>query len=695
MGITGLWDVVRKRASARQVDLAVLSAECIKENGRPLRLAVDVSNDVYKYSNGTQAARTAGGMNHPTRTFFFHVLHYMMVGVQPIFIFDGPEKPPMKRDRYVPRQPPSNIPVPVAVASSLRNAGDIEKEFTYGHLVRLYRQVLDVLGVPWLEAPGEAEAECAALEKAGIVDAICTKDGDALAFGGVHVLLPCNKDVRKGRTILPVQTFEAKSPSSGTEVLPKDDLVLLALMAGGDYDHGIPQCGPDLAMAAAEAGYGKDLINLANSGAYVPSKLVAWRNKLRTEVQNGRFGNRHRHVADHIPTEFPEMKILNLYIRPKVSSEEELQQLKQTICWHRQIDIQKLQDFTKLHFDWKGRNFAKKFINALCSPLLARALLHHSEIGEDATGLFTGIKKRREAVSNESPDELRLEFIPEDIVHINWQAEPIMIGYNTQFDEKNRYDPSDSFCDWFPAFLIESGAPIQYASWTESLAVKNGQNKKPRPERDPSPPPERLTSPKKKASGRPRKVLDGQTAETEGSAQPGSGRKRGRPAKKSALDVIDVGQQTGSRTEYNMGAAASSSINSTPRKRLKVLAPISFRANDGVEHEQKSVDVQAQPASTFPTNKRSLDPMLPPFSEDRIDDDVVILSSRVVSKDSHVDPSHPTSQKDKSDGSLSGPTTVSGESQEKSNTTSSKLSVIKSKPKSSRERMLNNSAFIK
>lgn len=349
-----------------------------------------------------------------------------------------------------------------------------------------------------------------------------------------------------------------------------------------------------------------------------------------------------------------------------------------------------------MHFDWKGRNFSKKFINALCSPLLARALLHHSEIGADATGLFTDIKKRREAVSNESPDELRLEFIPEDIVHINWQAEPIMIGYNTQFDEKNRYDPSGSFCDWFPAFLIERGAPIQYASWTESLAVKNSQNKKPRPRRGPPPPPERLTSPKKKARGCPRKVLDGQIVETEGSAQAGSGRKRGRTPKKSALDVIDVEQQTGSRKEYNMGAAASSSINSTPRKRLKVLAPISFRTNDGVEHEQKSVDVQAQPASAFPTNKRSLNPMPLLFSEDGTDDDVVILSSRVVSKDFHVSPSHPTSRKDKSDGSFSGPTAVSGESQEKSNTPSSKLSTVKQKPKSSRrERMLNNSAFIK
>lgn len=127
----------------------------------------------------------------------------MMAGVQPVFIYDGSRRPPVKRDRYVPRTS-SFTAYPAAAASSLRTNEDVDKEYEIRHIIALSRQVLDHLGVPWLEAPGEAEAECVALEKAGVVDAISTKDGDALAFGGATVLLPENKTTHKGRTVLPV-----------------------------------------------------------------------------------------------------------------------------------------------------------------------------------------------------------------------------------------------------------------------------------------------------------------------------------------------------------------------------------------------------------------------------------------------------------------------------------------------------------
>jgi 5'-3' exonuclease len=38
------------------------------------------------------------------------------------------------------------------------------------------------------QAPGEAEAELAYLNNAGIVDAILTDDGDAFLFGATHVI---------------------------------------------------------------------------------------------------------------------------------------------------------------------------------------------------------------------------------------------------------------------------------------------------------------------------------------------------------------------------------------------------------------------------------------------------------------------------------------------------------------------------
>jgi 5'-3' exonuclease len=45
------------------------------------------------------------------------------------------------------------------------------------------RQMLTFLGVPWVNAPCEAEAECAALAKSGKAWATATEDMDALAHG--------------------------------------------------------------------------------------------------------------------------------------------------------------------------------------------------------------------------------------------------------------------------------------------------------------------------------------------------------------------------------------------------------------------------------------------------------------------------------------------------------------------------------
>jgi len=48
--------------------------------------------------------------------------------------------------------------------------------------------MLQNLSVPWHKAPAEAEAECAKLQKLGIVDAVWTEDSDALMFGATTVL---------------------------------------------------------------------------------------------------------------------------------------------------------------------------------------------------------------------------------------------------------------------------------------------------------------------------------------------------------------------------------------------------------------------------------------------------------------------------------------------------------------------------
>ncbi len=50
------------------------------------------------------------------------------------------------------------------------------------------RRLLRLMGIPYVEAPGEAEAQCAALAKAGKVYATGSEDMDTLTYGSPVLL---------------------------------------------------------------------------------------------------------------------------------------------------------------------------------------------------------------------------------------------------------------------------------------------------------------------------------------------------------------------------------------------------------------------------------------------------------------------------------------------------------------------------
>ena len=49
------------------------------------------------------------------------------------------------------------------------------------------QELLTLFGLPFITAPAEAEAQCAWLEAAGLVDGVVTDDTDAFLFGAQHI----------------------------------------------------------------------------------------------------------------------------------------------------------------------------------------------------------------------------------------------------------------------------------------------------------------------------------------------------------------------------------------------------------------------------------------------------------------------------------------------------------------------------
>lgn len=115
------------------------------------------------------------------------------------------------------------------------------------------RQVAEAMGVPTLQAPGEAEAACAALCAAGRVDAVLTCDGDALCFGAPRVWKEVRLDgtFTLGKSAIVECTLEAVEETCG---FGRVGLALLAALIGGDYNAGGAKgVGPEKSAEAIRA----------------------------------------------------------------------------------------------------------------------------------------------------------------------------------------------------------------------------------------------------------------------------------------------------------------------------------------------------------------------------------------------------------------------------------------------------------
>jgi flap endonuclease-1 len=165
-------------------------------NGK--RLAIDASMAMYQFLIAVRAAGS-DGVSHTLKSssgdetshlqgFFYRTIAMYKAGIKPVYVFDG--RPPMLKSGEL-----ANRNMRRAEGERLfkeaEEDGDVEQmnrmskrttRVTPQHNADCKR-LLRLMGVPVLDAPAEAEAQCAELAKAGRVYGVATEDMDALCCG--------------------------------------------------------------------------------------------------------------------------------------------------------------------------------------------------------------------------------------------------------------------------------------------------------------------------------------------------------------------------------------------------------------------------------------------------------------------------------------------------------------------------------
>lgn len=150
---------------------------------------------------------------------FYRTIRLLENGIKPIYVFDG--KPPDMKSGELTKRAERREEAQKALdkATEAGDAGDMDK--FNRRLVRVTKhhnfeaqQLLKLMGVPYIEAPCEAEAQCAAMVKAGKIYATATEDMDALTFGTTTLLRHLTfSEARK----MPVQEFNYDKVLKGLE----------------------------------------------------------------------------------------------------------------------------------------------------------------------------------------------------------------------------------------------------------------------------------------------------------------------------------------------------------------------------------------------------------------------------------------------------------------------------------------------
>jgi DNA excision repair protein ERCC-5 len=106
--------------------------------------------------------------------------------------------------------------------------------------------LLELFGLPYVQAPGEAEAQCAELEQRGLVQGTITEDSDVLLFGSRHAY----RGFFSARERVEHYSMAAVQERLG---LSREKLILLALLLGSDYTLGVRGVGLVNAMEVIAA----------------------------------------------------------------------------------------------------------------------------------------------------------------------------------------------------------------------------------------------------------------------------------------------------------------------------------------------------------------------------------------------------------------------------------------------------------
>jgi flap endonuclease-1 len=242
MGIKGLTQLIKQYSeeSIETINLHKLSGKTV---------AIDASLFMYKMlinmrtTNNAYLKNNEGKIVSHITGIFYKTSNYLAVNIIPIYVFDG--KPPENKQGVL-KQRHDKVTNAKTEMENI-NLSEEQKNNLEKKTVRLTKEhvddiktLLDLMGVSYVQADGEAEAYASEMCRQGMVDYVVTEDMDTLAFGCPRMIRTCLDKTIKRSDVISVINLESILKNFE---MTYSQFIDMCILCGCDYCENIPRIG--------------------------------------------------------------------------------------------------------------------------------------------------------------------------------------------------------------------------------------------------------------------------------------------------------------------------------------------------------------------------------------------------------------------------------------------------------------------
>ena len=228
-------------------------------------LAVDAYNTLYQFlaiirgADGVHLKDSQGRVTSHISGLFYRNVNLLELGMKLVYVFDG--KPPELKWEEIVRRSAQRSEAKDQYLKALQ-AGDLPQARKFAEASTVLRrdmvsdakELLDAMGIPWVDAPSEGEAQASTMAAEGTVRAVASQDHDSLVFGSPvlvrNVTISGKRRLPSKGIVINVQP-ERITLSSVLETtgLTREQLVDFAILLGTDFNpDGFEGVGPKTAL---------------------------------------------------------------------------------------------------------------------------------------------------------------------------------------------------------------------------------------------------------------------------------------------------------------------------------------------------------------------------------------------------------------------------------------------------------------